>query len=61
MPRGPNGEVRPADMNQRAKCIVDLATGQTSEEELVYSLDGLPDELTFTPTKGVRRWIISPQ
>ena len=27
MPRGPNGEVRPADMNKLAKCVVDLATG----------------------------------
>lgn len=34
MPRGPNGEVRPVDMNQLAKCVVDLATGVTSEEEL---------------------------
>ena len=34
MPRGPNGEIRPADMNKLAKCIVDLATGETSEEEL---------------------------
>jgi len=34
---GPNGEVRPADMNQLAKCIVDLATGQTSEETLKRS------------------------
>ena len=34
MPRGPNGEVRPADMNKLAKCVVDLATKATSEEEL---------------------------
>ena len=34
MPRGPNGEVRPADMNKLAKCVVDLATKMTSEDEL---------------------------
>ena len=34
MPRGPNGEVRPADMNKLAKCVVDLATKATSEEDL---------------------------
>ncbi len=34
MPRGPNGEIRPTDANQLAKCIVDLATGAISEEDL---------------------------
>lgn len=34
MLRGPNGEVRLADMNQLAKCVVDLATRATSEKEL---------------------------
>ena len=34
MPRGPTGEVRPADINKLAKCVVDLATKATSEEKL---------------------------
>lgn len=33
MPRGPNGEWRPTDMNQLAKHIVDLATGQATDEQ----------------------------
>ncbi len=31
MPKGPRGERRPADANQLAKLIVDLATDETSE------------------------------
>ena len=34
MLRGPNGEVRPADTNQLAKCVVDLAARATSAKEL---------------------------
>jgi len=28
MPKGPQGQKRPADMNQLAKAIVDIATGE---------------------------------
>ena len=31
MPKGPKGQKRPADMNQLAKAIVDIATGQAEE------------------------------
>ena len=31
MPKGPRGEKRPADMNQLAKMIVDIATGEKSD------------------------------
>lgn len=31
MPKGPRGEKRPADPNQLAKAIVDIATGEASE------------------------------
>jgi hypothetical protein len=31
MPKGPKGEKRPADMNQLAKAIVDIATGEAEE------------------------------
>ena len=33
MPRGPNGEKRPRDPNQLAKLIVDIATGQATDEQ----------------------------
>ena len=32
MPKGPKGEKRPADVSQRAKLIVDIATGEVEEE-----------------------------
>ena len=32
MPRGPRGEKRPADMNELAKMIVDIATGHRSDD-----------------------------
>ena len=32
MPRGPNGEKRPADVNQRAAMIVKIATGEIEED-----------------------------
>ena len=32
MPRGPNGEKRPADVNQRAAMIVRIATGEIEED-----------------------------
>jgi hypothetical protein len=32
MPKGPRGEKRPADMNELAKMIVDIATGQRSDD-----------------------------
>jgi hypothetical protein len=31
MPKGPQGQRRPADMNQLAKAIADIATGETKE------------------------------
>ena len=31
VPKGPQGQKRPADMNQLAKAIVDIATGQTED------------------------------
>jgi hypothetical protein len=31
MPKGPQGQKRPADMNQLAKAIVDIATGEAEE------------------------------
>jgi hypothetical protein len=31
MPKGPKGQRRPADMNQLAKAIVDIATGEAKE------------------------------
>ena len=31
MPKGPKGQKRPADMNQLAKAIVDIATGEAAE------------------------------
>lgn len=31
MPKGPQGQKRPADMNQLAKRIVDIATGQAED------------------------------
>jgi hypothetical protein len=31
MPKGPKGQRRPADMNQLAKAIVDIATGEAEE------------------------------
>ncbi len=31
MPKGPNGQKRPADANQLAKFIADLATGDAAE------------------------------
>ena len=34
MPTGPKGQKRPADQNQLAKRIVDLATGQVDEAEV---------------------------
>jgi len=33
MPRGPKGEKRPRDVNQLAKLIVDIATGQVEDRE----------------------------
>lgn len=33
MPKGPKGEKRPADANQLAKMIADLATGETEEKD----------------------------
>lgn len=33
MPRGPKGEKRPADANQLAKMIADLATGDEVEKD----------------------------
>jgi hypothetical protein len=33
MPRGPNGEKRPADVNQRAAMIVKIATGEIEEDQ----------------------------
>jgi hypothetical protein len=33
MPKGPKGQRRPADMNQLAKRIVDVATGETEDRE----------------------------
>lgn len=32
MMTGPNGEMRPADPNQRAKMILDIATGEIEED-----------------------------
>lgn len=32
MPKGPRGEKRPADANQLAKLIADIATGEASDE-----------------------------
>jgi len=31
MPKGPKGQKRPAEMNQLAKAIVDVATGEAEE------------------------------
>ena len=31
MPKGPKGQRRPADMNQLAKAVVDIATGEAEE------------------------------
>ena len=31
MPKGPKGQRRPADMNQLAKAIVDIATGELED------------------------------
>jgi hypothetical protein len=31
MPKGPQGQKRPADMSQLAKAIVDIATGEAQE------------------------------
>jgi hypothetical protein len=31
MPKGPQGQKRPADMNQLAKTIVEIATGQRED------------------------------
>jgi hypothetical protein len=31
MPKGPKGQKRPADINQLAKAIVDIATGDTED------------------------------
>lgn len=31
VPKGPQGQKRPADMNQLAKAIVDIATGQAED------------------------------
>tara|TARA_R110002074_G_scaffold384791_1_gene565648 strand:+ start:335 stop:565 length:231 start_codon:yes stop_codon:yes gene_type:complete len=33
MPKGPKGEKRPADANQLAKMIADLATGEAEEKD----------------------------
>jgi hypothetical protein len=32
MPKGPQGQKRPADMNQLAKAIADIATGEQKDE-----------------------------
>jgi hypothetical protein len=32
MPKGPKGQKRPADMNQLAKAIVDIATGERQDD-----------------------------
>jgi hypothetical protein len=32
MPKGPQGQKRPADLNQLAKRIVDIATGEVEED-----------------------------
>ena len=31
MPKGPKGQKRPADMNQLAKAVADIATGEAEE------------------------------
>ena len=31
MPKGPKGQRRPADMNQLAKAVVDIATGEAED------------------------------
>ena len=33
MPKGPHGEKRPADPNQLAKLVIEIATGEISEPE----------------------------
>jgi hypothetical protein len=33
MPKGPKGQRRPADMNQLAKAIVDIATGERPDDQ----------------------------
>ena len=38
MPKGPKGQKRPADMNQLAEAIVDIATGEVDGSVWVVSL-----------------------
>lgn len=40
MPRGPKGEKRPRDMNQWAKRMVDIATGEVEDRELTPEEQG---------------------
>ena len=51
MPRGPNGEKRPADPVECAFMVVRIVTGQCSEEPKPRE----PDEPEKTPVKQERR------
>ena len=45
MPRGPNGEKRPADANQRASMILKIATGEIKEDRAVRKEGNPPIKL----------------